>query len=172
MRRRRATLTQYALLTGSLLLAMSCADPSTTAEPANPPAAATTPAAPPATGGGDQPVTAPAASPGTGTQPDSRPSPVTPKGPTLDPRPVPWTSVTDAGDDRARIVWWSGVEPCHTLDRVAVDETENSVEITIYEGTPENQQNVACIEIAIQKTTTVTLKHPLGDRTLIDGAKK
>ncbi|WP_233508246.1 hypothetical protein [Spongiactinospora gelatinilytica] len=99
------------------------------------------------------------------------PQPVEPKGDTIDPRPVPWISATpEAGGERLRLVWWSGVEPCRTLDRVEVDESAAEVKVTIYEGPARDAQNVACIEIAVQKTTTVTLKAPLGDRKVVDGA--
>jgi hypothetical protein len=85
---------------------------------------------------------------------------------------VPWTSATPEGDGtRVRLVWWSGVEPCYTLDRVEVTESERQVTITVHEGTAQDMQNVACIEIAIEKTTTVELKSPLGDREIVDGAK-
>ncbi|RBQ22180.1 hypothetical protein DP939_03025 [Spongiactinospora rosea] len=100
------------------------------------------------------------------------PEPVEPKGDTIDPRPVPWISATpEAGGERLRLVWWSGVEPCRTLDRVEVEESAAEVKATIYEGPARDAQNVACIEIAVQKTTTVTLKAPLGDRKVVDGAK-
>jgi hypothetical protein len=110
--------------------------------------------------------------PGTAS-PQAKPSPVTPQGGTVDPRPVPWLSAkTEGGGDRLRLVWWSGVEPCHVLDRVAVQEGREQVKVTIYEGASAKEQNIACIEIAVQKTTTVDLDSPLGDREIVDGAKK
>ncbi|MDF5754911.1 hypothetical protein [Spongiactinospora sp. TRM90649] len=99
------------------------------------------------------------------------PSPVVPQGNVVDPREVPWISATPEDGDRLRLVWWSGVEPCNTLDRVDVKETATEVEVTIYEGAAEGKQNVACIEIAVQKTTTVELKTPLEGRKVVDGAK-
>ena len=104
--------------------------------------------------------------------PSGAPSPVTPAGPTLNPRKVPWESATPAGDGRSLdIVWWSGVEPCYVLDRVEVTETAREVTVTLYEGQDRRQPDAACIEIAIEKTTTVRLKSPLDDRKVVDGAK-
>ncbi|WP_211590001.1 hypothetical protein [Microbispora sp. H11081] len=104
--------------------------------------------------------------------PSGAPSPVTPAGPTVNPRKVPWESATPAGDGRSLdIVWWSGVEPCYVLDRVEVTETAREVTVTLYEGQDPRQPDAACIEIAIEKTTTVWLKSPLDDRKVVDGAK-
>ncbi|WP_242659203.1 hypothetical protein [Thermostaphylospora chromogena] len=104
--------------------------------------------------------------------PTGSPSPVEPKGGVANPRAVPWDSATPVGDGkRVRLIWWSGVEPCYTLDRVDVKESASSVEITLYEGPPGDAGKVACIEIAVLKTTTVELDEPVGGRTLVDGAK-
>ncbi|GAA5074842.1 hypothetical protein HNP84_007454 [Thermocatellispora tengchongensis] len=152
-------MTTATLLLSGLLLATGCGG-ATSATPSG------------ATGSPDEPVStsAPVATPAP-SAPYASPSPVTPKGGVADPRPIRWTKVTPVGDtNRVQILWTSGVEPCHTLDRVDVKETDRTVEITLYEGTPQDAQNVACIEIAIEKTTTVTLKAPLGDRKVIDGA--
>lgn len=99
------------------------------------------------------------------------PSPVEPKGGVADPRPVPWESATPVdGGKRVRLVWWSGVEPCTTLDRVAVRETAESVEITLYEGPAKDARDAVCIQVAVLKTTTVELDAPLGERKITDGA--
>ncbi|MCG5215176.1 hypothetical protein [Streptosporangium sp. KLBMP 9127] len=155
-------MTTATLVAGSLLLSVGCG--STQADPGarGPDSADTT------TVGSDEPVTS---SDGTlKPKPKAKPSPVRPKGHTVDPRPIPWISAK-ADDGNLRLVWWSGVEPCHTLDRVSVRETAGQVKVTLYEGASEKAQNVACIEIAVQKTTTVKLKAPLGDRKVVDGAK-
>lgn len=115
----------------------------------------------------DQPV-GESASPVT---PSGAPSPVTPVGQTLDPSKVPWTSATPTEDGRSLdVVWWSGVEPCYVLDRVEVDEQADQVTVTLYEGKDARSPDAVCIEIAIQKTTRVQLRAPLGDRKVIDGA--
>ncbi|GGO13810.1 hypothetical protein GCM10010116_27870 [Microbispora rosea subsp. aerata] len=104
--------------------------------------------------------------------PSGAPSPATPVGDTLNPRPVPWESATPAGDGRTLdIVWWSGVEPCNVLDRVDVTETAREVTVTLYEGQDRRSPDAVCIAIAIQKTTKVRLKAPLGERKVVDGAK-
>jgi hypothetical protein len=147
------------LLTGLVLFSAGCGSQVTTADPG--------PEAP-ASSAPRQPVVT---SPGVSTA-KPEPSPVRPKGNVADPRKVRFESATaEDGGDRLRIVWWSGVEPCHTLDRVDVRESAGSVEVTLYEGTPEDAQNIACIEIAVQKTTTVDLKAPLDGREVVDGAK-
>lgn len=117
------------------------------------------------------PAPDPAASPPTPVQNPS-PSPVTPKGDTLDPRKVAWDEAEPIGDGRTiRVVWTSGVEPCHTLDRVDVSETGKKVTITLYEGHSRAAADAVCIQIAITKVTEVKLDKPLGDREIVDGAR-
>ncbi|GHE43436.1 hypothetical protein GCM10017673_52120 [Streptosporangium violaceochromogenes] len=101
------------------------------------------------------------------------PRPTRPEGHTVNPRKVPWTTARpDKGGRSLRIVWWSGVEPCHVLDRVSVKETSKRVTVTLWEGAGGKDRNVACIGIAILKTTTVKLKAPLGKRKVVDGARR
>lgn len=100
------------------------------------------------------------------------PSPAVPIGHTLNPRKVRWSSATPTEDGRSLdVVWWSGVEPCYALDRVEVDEQADKVIVTIYEGQDSRSPDAVCIEIAIQKTTRVELRAPLGDRQVVDGAE-
>lgn len=104
--------------------------------------------------------------------PTAGPSPAVPKGGTLKPRKIAWTSAEPEADGRTiRILWTSGVEPCHTLDRVDVAETAKTVTITLYEGPLRASPDVACIEIAIEKVTEVRLDKPLGGRKIVDGAR-
>jgi hypothetical protein len=145
------------LATGSLLLALGCG---------NAPSVTTTS---PNLG---RPV-ATSVSPSSTTTPASTPSPTKPKGHTINPHKVRWEKATPSRDGRKlKIVWWSGVEPCNVLDRVKVRETSKSVTVTLYEGHARGARDVACIEIAIQKVTTVKLKAPLGKRKIIDGARR
>ncbi|SNS91697.1 hypothetical protein SAMN05216276_101988 [Streptosporangium subroseum] len=154
------------LLAGSLLLAAGCGT--------EPSAVTTTGAAPsqavPSQAAPSQPVShtvAPQTEPTGGT-----PKPTKPEGHTDNPRKVRWLKATPSKDRRSlRVVWWSGVEPCNVLDRVTVRETSKKVTVTLWEGPSSKVQNVACIEIAIQKVTTVKLKKPLGHRKIVDGAK-
>ncbi|MEZ0071606.1 hypothetical protein ABH927_000938 [Planotetraspora sp. GP83] len=102
--------------------------------------------------------------------PSAEPSPATPVGNTLKAHKVPWISATPT-DSSLNVVWWSGVEPCYVLDRVEVTETKDAVTVTLWEGHDRRKPDAVCIEIAIQKQTTVKLSAPLGTRKVIDGAK-
>jgi hypothetical protein len=88
------------------------------------------------------------------------------------PRPIPWDRSRARGsDDRTfLLIYWSGVEPCNVLDRVEIEESSGKVVATIFEGSAADQQNVACIEIAMLKAVEITLDEPLGERKLVDGA--
>ncbi|MEV7009605.1 hypothetical protein [Streptosporangium sp. NPDC051022] len=100
------------------------------------------------------------------------PKPVKPEGHTVNPRKVSWLSAKPSKDGRSlRVVWWSGVEPCHVLDHVTVKQTARRVTVTLWEGESDKVQNVACIDIAIKKSTIVKLKAPLGKRKVVDGAR-
>ncbi len=146
------------MTTGSLLLALGCGS---------------APGGAPVTPGPD---TAVSSSPGPADgaiTPAGTPTPTRPKGHTVDPHKVRWVKATPSRDGRKlKIVWWSGVEPCNVLDRVALRQTGRSVTVTLYEGQARGARDVACIEIAVQKTTTVKLKAPLRGRAVIDGARR
>lgn len=152
------------LLTGTLLLALGCgAEPgATTAGPAGTGSATA--------GNPSQPVShtvAPRTEPTGGV-----PKPTRPQGHTDKPRKVRWLSAKPSKDGRSlRVTWWSGVEPCHVLDRVTVRETAKQVTVTLWEGTSSKVKNPICIAIAVQKVTTVKLKAPLGGRKVVDGAR-
>ncbi|MFC4112705.1 hypothetical protein [Nonomuraea zeae] len=143
------------LMAGCLVLATSCG--------AAPPAervAASTPDKPPVVA---NPVT---------TAPTKSPEPVKPTGDAINVHKVRWTKATPVSKNKkVKLTWWSGVAPCTVLDRVKVKETAKRVTITLYEGTGPKAANVACIMIAVEKTTTVKLKKALGTRKIVDGAK-
>lgn len=71
-------------------------------------------------------------------------------------------------DDTLRIHYTTGVEPCYVLDHVDVVESEESVTVTLFEGSGEG--DVACIEIARFVYTDVDLSAPLADRSVVDGS--
>ncbi|MFN2556034.1 MAG: hypothetical protein ABR592_04055 [Nitriliruptorales bacterium] len=97
---------------------------------------------------------------------------VRPRPGMADLRPVPFESATPEGDGiTVRVLWWSGVEPCYVLDHVAVVESAASVTITLFEGHDPAAQDLACIELAVQKSTRIELDHPLGSREVVDGAQ-
>ncbi|WP_245646744.1 hypothetical protein [Microtetraspora niveoalba] len=111
------------------------------------------------------------ASPADVPAPAAAPTPVKPRGGTIDPRAVRWTSAKPIRNGRyLRVTWWSGVEPCSVLDRVGVKETGRKVIVTLYEGRGKDAQ--MCIMIAVKKSTIVKLRAPLGDRVVVDGAKR
>jgi hypothetical protein len=96
------------------------------------------------------------------------------EGPVEGVRAIPWERSRASGsDDRTfLLIYWSGVEPCNVLDRVEIKEAADKVVATIYEGAAADQQNVACIEIAVQKAVEITLDEPLGERQLVNGANE
>lgn len=143
-------------LAGCLALAAGCGTTTPVRQ-----AAATTPATPVSS------IEVP-----TSTPPTKGPKQVKPVGNAVNTRKARWTSAKPVSKDRkVRLVWWSGVEPCTVLDRVKVKETGKRVTITLYEGAAPEAKDVSCIMIAVEKTTTVKLKSPLGKRKIVDGAK-
>ncbi|MDH2426767.1 hypothetical protein [Sphaerisporangium sp. TRM90804] len=149
--------TTTVLGTTMLLLAAGCGGASTGADVATPAPPVATQISPPADGA--PPEAAPV------------PSPVRPKPGMRAVRKVEWDKVEPSPDGRTlTVVWSSGVEPCFVLDRVEVAETAREVTVTLYEGR-EGPADTACIAISFQKSTTVKLKAPLGDREVVDGAK-
>jgi hypothetical protein len=88
-----------------------------------------------------------------------------------DVRPVGWDEAAVDGA-AVEVFWWSGVAPCTVLDRVEVEEDDETVTITLFEGRDASQGDVACIEIAQRKRTVVELSEPVGQRRLVDGADK
>ncbi|UBU13853.1 hypothetical protein [Nonomuraea gerenzanensis] len=150
------------LLAGGLALATSCGTTTTPAERATIPAAQKPPAV-------SNPV---ASTPVTDTPAAQDPKPVKPTGDAINVHRIRWTKAKGVSKGKkVQLTWWSGVEPCTVLDRVKVKETRKKVTITLYEGTSPKAKNMSCIMIAVEKTTTVKLKSPLGKRKIVDGAK-
>lgn len=57
-----------------------------------------------------------------------------------------------------QVAFWGGVEPCHVLAGVDVARDGNTITITVKVGAgPEAGPDIACIEIAVLKATTVDL---------------
>lgn len=84
--------------------------------------------------------------------------------------PIAWESAEVVGDRTVEITWTSGVRPCYVLDRVEVTADEQTVTITLFEGSAPSDEPVACIEIAKQKRTRVQLDSPVAGRQIDDGA--
>lgn len=87
-------------------------------------------------------------------------------------RPIAWTKAVMETDDRIiTLRFWSGVEPCYVLDHVDVIYGADTVTVTLFQGSDPSAKDVACIEIAVLKQTTITLDQPLAGRELVDGSK-
>lgn len=137
-------------------------------------------AAPPAACGdddlatGDDPVTddpggsVPA---GPGTDPPA-PGPVVATPGLLHPIPSAIESVTvvPGGDgSELEVFFYNGVRDCYGLDRVEVEEADESVTIGVFTGAlPPGDQ--VCIEIAERQSTLVRLGAPLGSREVVDAS--
>lgn len=104
-------------------------------------------------------------------EPGDGATPVTPAPEGLrDLREISWDSVEVDPDDQTRVTvfWTSGVEPCNVLSEVRAEYADDAVTLTVVEGsTPDD---VACIEIAVSKQTTVVLDEEVGPRSIRDGA--
>jgi hypothetical protein len=116
--------------------------------------------------GKDEPVVS------TPVSPEPNPGPtfldVQPRDGLVDITPHIWDRAEPTGPQSIRVEFYGGVEECEGLARVDVEETDESVTVTLYTGrVPEAE---VCIEIAKLKATTVELEAPLGDREIVDGA--
>jgi hypothetical protein len=100
----------------------------------------------PGAGGGGQPPAA------------GQPQVVRPQPGTIDPREVGIGTLLAQVESRQVLVnarWWSGVEPCYVLDRVAVSRAGNTFTVALFEGA--GQADAMCIEIAVEKVTAIDL---------------
>ena len=87
----------------------------------------------------------------------------------VDVRPHVWDSAEPVAPKRVRVEFYGGVEECEGLDHVELEETDETVSITLFTGRlPEAE---VCIEIAVLKATTVNLRLPLRGREIVDGAQ-
>lgn len=83
----------------------------------------------------------------------------------------PFDTATVSGDGlTVTIDFVSGIEPCYVLDHVEVVYGDDTVAITLFEGSDVSEGDVACIDIGVFKRTVVQLDQPLGDRVIVDGA--
>ncbi|MBA3628603.1 MAG: hypothetical protein H0W55_02850 [Actinobacteria bacterium] len=119
--------------------------------------------------GPDGPV---AGTPGTGIGNGGGGGVVSPRPGMADVHPVEWDEVRLAEDDRSLwLKWWSGVEPCHVLDRIEVQVGPRVVIVTLLEGRVPGKEDVACPEMAQLKEAKATLAEPVDGRRVVDGAK-
>jgi hypothetical protein len=85
---------------------------------------------------------------------------------TGDRHPQQWDGYTVGADGRTlTFTYYAGVAPCSVFDSIEAEEGPDTVKVTIYErsGPP----GVACIMLAQQKSASVTLAAPLGDRRVV-----
>lgn len=100
----------------------------------------------------------------------SGPQTVTPRPGMRNVRPIRWQEARPLDNRTVQVVYTSGVEPCYVLDHVTVDYTPASVIITLYQGSDPSAEGKACIMIAVEKATLVSLDEPLQGRPIVDGA--
>lgn len=85
---------------------------------------------------------------------------VVPKPGLVNQHPVSVALVRAVGDEvgvTAELRWWSGVEPCSSLDSVQIDRDEaaHTIRLTVIEGSAPG--DMACIDLAQLKATLVNL---------------
>ncbi len=122
---------------------------------------------------GDEPI-APPDDPGLEPEPVPEPTLVEPRPGMVGVHPIAFSTddVVVSPDDSAVLFvsFWSGVEPCYVLDHIEVTETDETVTVTLFEGSDPAAADAVCIEIAMLKQVEITLDSPLGDRRVIDGS--
>jgi len=120
--------------------------------------------------GSDGGVTSTQVPPGSSTPGPARPKIVTPSPGLADVRPISWTRAIPSGDGTVLTVRFWG-SPCLSIDHVSLQETPSTVTVTLYQGTLPSMVGSACPEIAVLEAVQVRLASPLGDRTVVDGAR-
>jgi hypothetical protein len=115
-------------------------------------------------------------SPSVDPTPRPRPTPrqVEPRSGMVNVEPVAWERVAVGEAGRTlQVIWQSGPEPCFVLDHVEVVQAPQTVTVTLFEGRdPEWPARAPCPAILVEKSTTVRLDTPLGDREVVDGSLK
>jgi hypothetical protein len=97
---------------------------------------------------------------------------VRPRPGQMDVSPIAWQEARVGRDDRTVTVFFtSGIEPCSVLDHVETSRTDDRVSITLFEGAARGAGDVACIEIGVLKSVRLVLRHRLGAREVVDGAR-
>lgn len=109
--------------------------------------------------------------PVTGTPDPAEPPPPTDGATHVEPQPgvrdaIPYAidHISVAADGvTVTVYWWGGVETCYGLKEVRVEQDDDgTLSLTVLEGTlPDLGDDVACIDIALLKATTITLDEPL-----------
>lgn len=93
-----------------------------------------------------------------------------PRG-TLQTRAVPVERMETVGDTTIRLFFSKGVEPCDVLDDVVVDESGDTVEVTVLAGRSIGaRDDVACIQVLRAYAVDVELSAPLDGREVVDAS--
>jgi hypothetical protein len=75
-------------------------------------------------------------------------------------------------DTRLALNYTTGVPECYgKVGEPVVEETADSVTVTLPKIPPEQKGDVVCIDIALSKSVDVVLDRPLGDRQVRDGSR-
>lgn len=84
--------------------------------------------------------------------------------------PVPWQRTQSVSHGRTlRIFFFGGASRCGGVRRVHVADRARSVVVTLYQG-HDPGANYCPVTMAREKRVDVRLDHPLGNRTVVDGA--
>lgn len=96
-------------------------------------------------------------------------SPVTADPTIVDPRPIPFRSWSRLDEDRIAINFEMGSPECYGADAVTT-ETDTTVTVELRTGTRADAVGKMCVMIAVFTHMEITLKQPLGDRTVLSAA--
>jgi hypothetical protein len=117
----------------------------------------------------DTPVSSP---PQTGDVPADGPERVEPLSGAVNVNPVSFDPAeAEATDGGVLVRFWGGVAPCFVLSHYDVDETADSITVSLFGGSHPSEPDAVCIELAQQYEVLVLLDAPLGDRVLVDGSQ-
>jgi hypothetical protein len=107
----------------------------------------------------------------TGTPPALRPNEATPDSRALDLKPTRWNRTEAAGRQLTVHFTATGRPDCSVLGRVDVQETAQTVTVTVHLGRLPGS-NCAGPQplIAAPSATVITLREPVGGRSIRDGA--
>ncbi|MEV6321100.1 hypothetical protein AB0M45_07850 [Nocardia sp. NPDC051787] len=82
--------------------------------------------------------------------------------------PIPFRSWTRLADDKIAVNFETGAPECYGVD-ATVTETDSAVTVELRSGTRADTVGRMCTMIAVFGTLEVSLKAPLGNRTVLSG---
>ncbi|WP_020573333.1 hypothetical protein [Actinopolymorpha alba] len=85
---------------------------------------------------------------------------------------IPISAVTGAKSGQTLTVSYTLSTPCAPgLREAKVDQRADAVTISLHRRKPQpSDQKLSCVQVIQDKSTTVRLDRPLGDRTVVDGS--